>query len=192
MLNLAQCLQQVNQSLYDLGPKVTRWSFEDKREAAKLVRVLWIYQHLEQEPIRKPLLCHLGPDQQLHVDCGDSRIMALDLHGGSWSVPVVVTCARGRPCAGPDWMEIHSEQQLLETLGLWRPGQSRVYVQDLWPDRHRAFGRMEISSPVTKHHMADLDQRARMMEAYLLTQNNDFQWNATQLRQPIAWYDYDS
>ena len=192
LLNLVTCLDLVNRAIRDHGPEVTTWPWEAKREGAKLVRVSWIYQHLDQEPIRKPLLCHLGPDQQLHVDCGDSRIMALDLHGGSWSVPVVVTRAQNTHWSWPGWMEIHSERQLLETLGLWDPVHSRVHLQDLWLDQHRAFGWMEIGSPVTQHHMADLDQRARMLQAYLLAQPSGFQWDTNTARQPIAWYDYDS
>jgi hypothetical protein len=193
MLDLDCCLHAINRAIDIWGDRVSGWpSWEAKREAAKLVRASWIYQNLDNEPIRKPLLVHLLRDGKMEVDCGDTRLMAIELKQQSLLVPAVTTCLKDQAHRFANWWPISTDRELLYASGLWINYHCSVKINGGSLGADRAFDWLEISSPLTQHHMHDPDRRVRMLENFLGTKYPGFRFDQHNARECINWFDYDS
>jgi hypothetical protein len=85
---LEQSVRTVNQQLQSVRD-LTQWKYAHQDEIARLLWVNWMYQRLSAEPIRKPVLVH-KQDNKLVVDCGDTRLMSLNLLPDPGTVSVLV------------------------------------------------------------------------------------------------------
>jgi hypothetical protein len=118
----------------------------------------------------------------LVVDCGDTRLMALNLlpNPGAVSVVVVVPIS----CVGKyaDWRQIHTNRDLMRATKFGRSANIAL--------RTDASGRiewLEIGDHTTAHHLHDVDQRVVMMQRYVDTQEDTFEFSIDWARSHINW-----
>lgn len=183
--NLAQCVQRTNDNLDCLGRTLSQWPPGDQDQIARLVWVNWIYTRLPVEPIRKPILTH-ARGNDLVVDCGDTRLMALHLQDPANKTAVIVTDSTDRAHLYQHWTRIHNQIDLLEITGFspdsfvgWTPGGDE-----------QALTWLEIGDSSTAHHLHDQDQRVRMMQLYLDRQSADFRFAEHWAKSAIDWAHY--
>lgn len=180
---LEKSVEVVNQNLRK-DRNILNWSAGLQDEAARLLWVNWIYQRLGAEPIRKPILAH-DVQGRLHVDCGDTRLMALNLLIDPGTVSVVVSVPSTQAANYQDWYPVKSNADLIE-LAEFGPGASVLL-------RTNSDGRvewLEIGDRTTAHHLHDIDQRVRMMQNYLANQPADFVFSVDWARSYINWENY--
>ena len=177
---LPQSVYTVNQQLVH-SRNITTWNPAYQDEIARLLWVNWMYQRLGAEPIRKPILVHQEQDQFV-VDCGDTRLMALSLllDPGTVSVIVVVPIAQVGEYA--NWQQIHTNRDLVRATGFGRGAGIALRVS--------ATGRiewLEIGDHTTAHHLHDVDQRVAMMQRYVDTQEDTFEFSIDWARSHVNW-----
>lgn len=184
--DLSQCLDHVNARLREQGPQLDQWSPGDRNQIARLLWVNWIYNNLQTEPIRKPVLVHREGDCFV-VDCGDTRLMALDLLESDAGIKTLVTDLHSNSYLYQDWTPIFSTQDLLTSVGfapdavvLWNPVQA-----------DHAIDWLEIGDQSTSHHLHDEDLRISMIQHYLSDQPGAFQFDREWIRSKIDWASYD-
>lgn len=158
---LKQCVDAVNYSIKIHGKDLSQWSHQQQDTVARLLWVNWIYQQLEVEPIRKPVLTHLEVGQHV-VDCGDTRLMALNLLLDPGTVGVACTVPVHQADQFGDWTPVRSNQELIEVSGF----STHATVQ-LRPGTNQAIEWLEIGDHTTAHHLHSVDQRVTMMQNYL-------------------------
>lgn len=184
---LGQCLEVVNDRLSNIGRRVTQWPTGDQDQAARLLWVNWIYHNLQKEPIRKPILVHRENDS-FFVDCGDTRLMALNLWNKSATVSVLVTDKIQHAHRYRGWIPVKNNRELIQIVGF---SQDAVIlfntVQKDW-----TIDWLEIGDDSTVHHMHDTGQRVRMIENYLLDQPLDFRFDECWIKSLIEWEAYDT
>lgn len=185
LCTLDQCLEQTNRNLQQLGTNLCQWPAGDQDQAARLLWVNWIYNRLPLEPIRKPILAH-REDDTLMVDCGDTRLMALNLLTDPGSVAVIVTDRKDQIARWPAWTRIQTDQDLLNHAGF--PQDAEVLFRFAGTDR--AIDWLEIGDKSTAHHLHDIDLRVKMMQNYVAQQASDFQFDSTWARKSIDWRAY--
>jgi hypothetical protein len=153
-------------------------------EAARLMRANWIYQRLGTEPIRKPILVH-QEQNQLVVDCGDTRLMALNLllDPGTVSVVIVVPVAQAKEYA--DWRQIHTNRDLMRATGFGRGAGIALRT-----GATGAIEWLEIGDHTTAHHLHDVDQRVSMLQQYLNSMPDDFVFSTPWASTQIDWDSY--
>ena len=182
---LDQCIEQTNRNLRTLGRDLHGWPPGDQDQAARLLWVNWIYKRLPVEPIRKPVLAHrMGND--IVVDCGDTRLMALSLLTDPATVGVIVTDRKEQIESWPGWIQIQTDQELLFHAGF--APHAEIVCRAAQGDH--AIDWLEIGDQSTSHHLHDVDLRVRMLENYLKRQEQDFQFDSTWARSPIDWTTY--
>jgi len=182
---LDQTVQQVNAYMQEHGRDLAAWEPGLQDEIARLLNVNWIYQRLECEPIRKPILIHeeLG---RYRVDCGDTRLMALSLCKQPPLVSVVITTVKERGKDFVAWTEIKTDQELIECLGMHAEStQIRFTPNDI--DKDYAVSWLEIGDASTATHLHDIDKKLSMMQRYLDQQDHSFKFSTAWAQQEIAW-----
>lgn len=183
---LDQCVEQTNNNLRLLGRDLNIWPSGDQDQAARLLWVNWIYQRLPVEPIRKPVLAHKeGGD--LVVDCGDTRLMALNLLDDPGTVGVVVTDRKDRTADWPGWQLIQTDQDLLHHTGFDNHAEISLRVSPI----DHALEWLEIGDQSTAHHLHDQNQRVRMMQAYLNHQPTTLLFDRAWAVSEIDWSSYE-
>lgn len=182
---LDQCLQRSNENLQSLGRIISQWPAGDQNQIARLVRMNWIYQRLPIEPIRKPILAH-AQDQELIVDCGDTRLMALSLMPAAVTVQVIVTDRADRADRYALWTCVRDEQDLLAATGFDRGAHISFTA-----GKDQALTWLEIGDQSTAHHLHDQDQRVRMMQAYLNHQPTTLLFDRAWAVSAIDWSAYE-
>lgn len=177
---LPQSVHTVNQQLTH-SRNITTWNPAYQDEIARLLWVNWMYQRLGAEPIRKPILAHREHNQFI-VDCGDTRLMALNLllDPGTVSVVVVVPIAQAGEYA--DWRQIHTNRDLMRATGFGRGASIALRTNDTG-----TIEWLEIGDHTTAHHLHDLDQRITMMQRYIDTQEDTFEFSVDWARSYINW-----
>ena len=178
---LAQCVQTVNQNLKLNGRAIGNWTAEAQDEAARLMWVNWMYQRLGVEPIRKPILTHLQANK-LVVDCGDTRLMSLNLLIDPGTVGVLCTVPVLQADEFSDWIPVRTNRELLQITGF--ATDAHVMMR---PSLDHAIAWMEIGDHTTAHHLHDVDQRAAMMQRYIDTQQDTFEFSVDWARNYINW-----
>jgi hypothetical protein len=177
---LPQSVHTVNQQLAH-SRNITTWNPAYQDEIARLLWVNWMYQRLGAEPIRKPILVHQEQDQFV-VDCGDTRLMALSLLLDLGTVSVVVVVPISQVGEYADWRQIHTNRDLVRATGFGRGAGIALRVS--------ATGRiewLEIGDHTTAHHLHDVDQRIAMMQRYVDTQEDTFEFSVDWARSYINW-----
>jgi len=175
----------VNQQIDINGVNLSTWEARKQNEIARLLRVNFFYQNLDHEPIRKPILVHKHNDQLL-VDCGDTRLMALQLKTLTATVGVVITCLAAESAQYSTWQPITCDMDLI-TATNFGLNNTTILVTVTAPDADYAVEWMEIGDQSTAHHLHNIDHRIEMMQRYLDTQPTDFQFSVNWARTPIDW-----
>jgi hypothetical protein len=179
---LPQSIAVVNDELKRTGRDLSKWSAAHQDEAARLLWVNWMYHRLGAEPIRKPILTH-EHDGKLIVDCGDTRLMSLNLLIDPGTVGVVVTVPVARVEHYADWRRINTNRDLMRATGFGRG--ASIAVRPATADY--AIEWLEIGDHTTAHHLHDVDQRVRMLQLYIDTQVDDFEFSVDWARSHINW-----
>lgn len=143
---------------------------------ARMIRVRWIFQNLDQEPIRKPLLVHVEHDR-LMVDCGDTRLMALSLLRKSPRVSALITCTPTDQHRFENSQQIHSEHQLFKTLA-FDPSSAQLLWRRTDPGTAWAVSWLELGDHSTGHHLHSIEQCRRILESEY----------STSFRFTLAWF----
>lgn len=182
---LDQTIQQVNQALAQQGRNFETWSAGHQDQAARLLWVNWIYQNLEIEPIRKPILAHCE-QSGLRVDCGDTRLMAVSLRPKITHVPAVITVPNHCEI---DWTPVRSGTELCELIGL-DPAHSVILATPTSAGKDYAIEWMEIGDQTTAHHLHSVDQRLTMLQNYVNQQDQDFVFDRAWFIKSINWSEY--
>jgi hypothetical protein len=189
---LEDSIERVNNQLQGSRDLKT-WdpSFQD--EAARLLWVNWIYQRLDTEPIRKPVLVH-EHDDALMVDCGDTRLMSLKLLSDPGTVGVVITVPKERSDKYIGWQQIHTNRDLKRATGFMNS--ANILLRQA--TGNYAIEWLEIGDQTTAHHLHNVDQRVDMMQQYINEQaertryvtDKDFEFSTDWARSRIDWEDY--
>jgi hypothetical protein len=178
---LQRVVDVINNELQYNNRNLLSWSAMKQDEAARLMRANWICQRLGTEPIRKPILVH-QEQNQLIVDCGDTRLMSLNLLPNPGTVSVVVVVPISQAGEYSDWRQIHTNRDLMRATGFGRGADIALRVNDT--------GRiewLEIGDHTTAHHLHDVDQRIAMMQRYIDTQEDKFEFSVDWARSHINW-----
>lgn len=183
--DLQRCLDQSNDLLDRYGLNLLRWPVAERYHAARLVRANWIYNRLPTEPIRKPLLVH-AQDDDLVVDCGDTRLMALRLYDTHSQVAVVTTARAEHAGRYRAWVPITNDRDLLAHAGFHPDAEILVRTTS-----DGAIEWLEIGDQSTAHHLHDFDQRLRMLQRHLDLQSHSFRFSESWVRSFINWQDAD-
>jgi hypothetical protein len=183
---LAKSVSFVNQTLAAQGPQLSKWDVGQQNEIARLVRVNWIYQRLCVEPIRKPILVHMV-NNDLVVDCGDTRVIALTALDPQATVSVLVTCLTACAHNFSDWIPIKHNQDLIDTLQ-FDPNNTVIVYRTTSTDADYAVEWLEIGDQSTSHHLHNVSQRVSMMQHFLNTQSPDFEFDLTWPKQKVDWH----
>lgn len=178
---LKQSVDTVNYHLKKNGRNIVEWSAEAQDEAARLLWVNWMYQRLGVEPIRKPILVHQH-NGKFVVDCGDTRLMSLNLLIDPGEVSVVCTVPVDQAEHFADWTPIRNNRELLRATGFGRG----AHVM-LRPAVGYAIDWLEVGDHTTAHHLHDINQRVAMMQRYIDTQVDDFEFSVDWARSYINW-----
>lgn len=172
-----QAVTLTNQCLTTKGRQVSNWSWGDQNQAAKLVRINWIYQRLDREPIRKPILI----DQYRKVLCGDTRLASLSLSSEPASVSVLVSVPCEQTNVFSSWIPVTCEKELIDLCNFQSTAKVSYTVTD------QGISWLEIGDSTTAHHLHDQDLRVRMLDRYLQTKTRDFIFDLDWCRSKIDW-----
>ena len=183
---LIQCVDSVNQCMSAHSKNLQHWSSAQQDAIARLLWVNWIYQRLGAEPIRKPILTHWHLGQHI-VDCGDTRLMALNLLLDPGTVGVAVTVPAQHADQFNEWDPIRTNQDLIRATGFGRT--ANVLVRS---GTEQAIEWLEIGDHTTAHHLHSVDQRVSMMQNYLNQQPANFEFSVDWTRNYINWTNYAS
>jgi hypothetical protein len=183
---IEQSVKIVNSELKYNSRDLMSWPAMKQDEAARLMRANWIYQRLGAEPIRKPVLTHWHNEQHI-VDCGDTRLMALNLLLDPGTVSVVTTVPVEHADQFSDWTPVHTNQDLIQITGF--SNTANVLVRS---GTEQAIEWLEIGDHTTAHHLHSVDQRVSMMQNYLNQQPADFEFSVDWARSYINWQHYAS
>lgn len=175
----------VNQALNAHGTELLTWSAGLQDEIARLLWVNKFYQDLHQEPIRKPILVHRQQDQYI-VDCGDTRLMTLQLASDTATVSVVVTCLATAADRYTDWQPVAGDQDLIQ-LTNFDSDNTSILVTKTLPGTDYALEWLEIGDASTGHHLHSIDLRISMMQQYLNTQSATFEFSSDWARSSVDW-----
>lgn len=182
---LLQCISRVNQAMNIYGRDLATWPDQDANKVCKLVRAHVIYHRLSIEPIRKPILIHQEHNQFI-VDCGDTRLMALNQLPEPVPVSVILTCRVDATAQYLHWTRIYNVADLSSCTGFDLAGHK---IETAMTETHcdYALTWLEFGDYSTSHHLHDTDQRLNMMQQYLNQQSADFQFDDLWLLKEIKW-----
>jgi hypothetical protein len=182
---LSESVDLVNVYMKQHGRDLDVWEPGLQDEIARLVNVNWIYQNLPHDPIRKPILVHQDNNKYV-VDCGDTRLMALNLCPTPPTVSVILTTLRELADSFSDWDSITNDAELIEHVKM-DPGSVSIYYTPTEHDKQYAVSWLEIGDTSTSTHLHDMNKRLGMMQGYLDQQANDFVFSTDWARQSIEW-----
>jgi hypothetical protein len=173
----------INHELATNGRILTAWPYAHQDEIARLLWVNWMYQRLGVEPIRKPILVH-KENNKFVVDCGDTRLMSLNLLVDPGTVSVITTVRVDQADQYQDWKPIRHNRDLVRATGFARSAHIDIRPAE---NKQYAIEWLEIGDETTAHHLHDVDQRVQMMQRYLDTQPKDFEFDINWARSSIDW-----
>ena len=176
---------EVNQALDLYGTDLLTWPARLQDEIARLLRVNYFYQNLNKEPIRKPLLIHRQNEQYI-VDCGDTRLMTLQLNPKISTVSVVITCTASNAVQYNTWQQINNDQGLIR-LVKFDTNNTTILVTPSQPGTDYGLDWLEIGDHSTEHHLHNIDLRLTMMQNYLDAQVKNFKFDTEWVRSPVDW-----
>jgi hypothetical protein len=185
---LAGSCSVVNQALDSHGTDLLSWPAGLQDEITRLLWVNQFYQNLNKEPIRKPLLIHRQQEQYI-VDCGDTRLMTLQLNPEISTVSVVTTCTVSNAVRYQDWQRITSDLDLIR-LAQFDIDNTTILVTATQPGADYGLEWLEIGDQSTGHHLHSVDLRLAMMQNYLDTQVSNFKFDTKWVRSPVDWLEF--
>jgi hypothetical protein len=185
--DLATCILQVNQCIDTKGKNMLHWTAGEQDQAARLCWVNWIYHNLPHDPIRKPLLVHHNGFEFV-VDCGDTRLMVLNLLPEPGNIAVVSTCKVNNSSQYCDWVPIRNNQDLINVTGF--SNQAQVFVTAC--HTNHAIDWLEIGDQGTAHHLHDVGLRLKMLQEYINSQGLNFRFDKSWVYNNINWLSYVS
>lgn len=183
--DLAFCISECNQYLRDHGRDLSRWQAYHQDQIARLLLVNWIHGRLSIEPIKKPVLVHPNGDE-LVVDCGDTRLMALGLHDPNGRIGVVLIDRATHAQRYHDWIRIINDAELKTHAGFGPDAD--IFCRPA--TNGQAIEWLEIGDKTTAHHLHDIDQRVAMMQRYLDRAGPRFQFDQAWAGRAIDWTEY--
>jgi hypothetical protein len=175
----------VNQALELHGTDLLAWPAGLQDEITRLLWVNQFYQNLHKEPIRKPLLIHRQQEQYI-VDCGDTRLMTLQLNPEISTVSVVTTCTVSDAGRYQDWQQITSDSDLIR-LTQFDINNTTILVTTTQPGADYGLEWLEIGDQSTGHHLHSVDLRLAMMQNYLDAQVKNFKFDTEWVRSAVDW-----
>lgn len=178
---LDQSIALVNQCLDRNGSNLDQWSEYEQDQAARLLWVNWIYQRLSIEPIRKPILAHLE-NNQLTIDCGDTRLMALSLTQQPQQISVVAVDKNSQNEFFKNWIPVKSNCDLKKLTGFSEQANILLTVSD-----KGSISWLEIGDQTTAHHLHNVNQRVAMLQNYLNLHKENFRFSVDWARSLIDW-----
>lgn len=184
---LEQSIYVVNQHLLTQGRNFFTWPQGMRNEVARVVRINWMYQNLQQEPMRKPILTHYE-NSKYYVDCGDTRLMSLRLLNGTAQVSMLTTCCLDDIDLFESWTRITNTPELVSVTGF----DKTTYQVFATPGTNWCFNWMEIGDHTTGHHLHDVIQRLDMLQNYINSQPEDFKFTKEWFKLSIDWASYRS
>lgn len=191
VVTLQQALDECNKNIDLYGFDMSKWQvYNEYNNGPRLVRVNWIYQNLNQEPIRKPFLVH-RENNQFVVDCGDTRLMSLSLLDKPVNVDLLITCRIDQIEEYPSGIRIFNSSQLIDTLNFDKA--SAVVLCNTVENRNQDYiiNWIEVGDQTTAHHLHDDQHRAKLLQAYLRDQGIDFRFSRDWAKSGIDWDYYD-
>lgn len=182
---LAGSCSVVNQALDLHGTNLLSWPAGLQDEITRLLWVNYFYQNLNKEPIRKPLLIHQQHEQYM-VDCGDTRLMTLQLNSEISTVSVVITCTASNAVQYNTWQQINNDQDLIR-LVQFDANNTTILVTPTQSGADHGLDWLEIGDQSTGHHLHSKDLRLTMMQNYLDAQVTNFKFDTEWVRLPVDW-----
>lgn len=175
----------VNQALDSHSTDLLAWPARLQDEITRLLWVNQFYQNLHKEPIRKPLLIHRQNEQYI-VDCGDTRLMTLQLNSEISTVSVVITCTVLDAVQYQNWQQITSDSDLIR-LAQFDATNTTILVTPTQSGADYGIEWLEIGDQSTGHHLHSIDLRLAMMQNYLDAQITNFKFDTEWVRVPVDW-----
>lgn len=183
---LEKSIEIVNQTLDRLGKNLVQWPAGMQDEICRLLWVNWIYSRLDTEPIRKPILTHYS-NNKFYVDCGDTRLMSLNLYDPHCVVQVITTCNIQDIEKFNKWTRIYNSSNLKSVTGFGPDACVLATPAENW-----CLYWLEIGDQTTSHHLHSVDQRLTMMQHYLDQQLETFKFSTNWAKSSIDWADYQT
>ncbi len=180
--SLQSVIAFVNSCVQGRGRDLLHWNAGEQDQIARLLWVNLFYQRLAQEPIRKPLLVH-AHQGQLHVDCGDTRLMVLDLAQQNTALSTVTVVPVNQQDLYPEWQLIKTNSQLINLLEFDNSAELAIRIA---PNQQWAEW-FEIGDKTTALHLHDIAVRIGLMQQYIDQQSAEFEFTESWMRKPIYW-----
>jgi hypothetical protein len=187
---LSHSVKISNDLLNQFGRDFSLWDRRHHDTVAQLMNANWICQRLATEPIRKPILVHQH-NEQLRVDCGDTRIMALSAIDHPAKLTAIITVRNQQAGQYADWTPIKTNQDLIGLCG-FDPDHTDILLTAAEPDLDWCIDWLEIGDSSTAHHLHDVNTRVRMLQAWIQDQPADFKFSTGWVSEPIDWTRYQS
>jgi hypothetical protein len=185
---LTQCVEISNHLLDLYGSDFSQWNPVHQDIIARLMNVNWIHQRLVVEPIRKPVLVH-KEQSQLIVDCGDTRIMALEVLKHPPCLSAIITVRATQAHEYCEWIPVGSNEDLIRLVG-FDFNSTTIALTTAKPGLDWCISWFEIGDYSTSFHLHDINFRARMLQNWIKTQPKDFRFSADWVTWPIDWAMY--
>jgi len=187
---LETCIEVVNHLIKSYGKDFSYWSQDHHDMILQITRANWIYQHLSVEPIRKPILIH-KQDNQLIVDCGDTRLMAVSAMDCPPKLSAVITVKKQLAHEYVDWIPVYTNLDLISLCG-FDADSSNILFSLAEPDQDWCINWLEIGDQSTSHHLHDTNTAVNMLQRWLETQPDNFEFSTDWIRLPIDWTRYQA
>lgn len=187
---LTQCVEISNHLLDSYGNDFSQWDSRHYDTIARLMNVNWINQRLDIEPIKKPVLVH-KEHNQLIIDCGDTRVMALTTLKHPSSLSAVITVRTDQAQQYNEWIPIYTNEDLIRHTG-FDPDSTTISLAPAEPGLDWCISWFEIGDYSTSSHLHDIDFRVSMLQSWINTQPTDFKFSIDWVSYPIDWAKYQS
>lgn len=188
--NLDQCVEISNHLINLFGRDFSQWETRHHDSIARIMNANWICQRLSLEPIKKPLLVHEDQGKYI-VDCGDTRIMALDSVKDTATLSTLITVKVEKAECYHDWIPIRSNQDLFNVTK-FDPNTATVLFTASSPNSDWCIDWFEIGDNSTCHHLHDISARVTMLQNWINTMPCDFKFDKTWITWPIDWAKFQS
>lgn len=187
---LEKCVNTVNYLIHQYGRDFSQWDPSNYQVIAQIMRASWIYQQLKTEPIRKPILVHKEHNKFV-VDCGDTRLMAVSALQDPPKLSALITVKNSQAKYYSDWIQIKNNMELIKTCGL-NSDSAVVRYTSADPNLDWCITWLEIGDQSTSHHLHNVKLRVDLLQRWLTTQPDNFEFTTDWIRCPIDWAKYQS
>ncbi len=187
---LTQCVEISNHLLNLYGNDFSQWDSRHYDTIARIMNANWINQRLEVEPIRKPVLVH-KEHNQLIVDCGDTRIMALTPLKYPPCLSAITTVKVTQAHEYREWIPVHTNEDLIR-LTEFDPNSTTIALTPAEPGSDWCINWFEIGDYSTSVHLHNVNARVNMLQNWIRTQSADFKFSPEWVTCPIDWTKYQA